>query len=92
MSENSSIPTLLLRTLAAVAGVAAANAARRVAVSAVGYLVVAGLFVVSACFLTLAGYRAIAQDLGAVYAALIVGCAYLGVGLLVALLLALRRR
>ncbi len=92
MSENSSLPALLLRTLAAVAGVAAANAGRRVAVAAAGYLAVGGIFVVSVFFLTLAGYRAIAQDLGGVYAALIVGCAYLGVGLLVALLLAIRRR
>ena len=90
--QRSTIPALLLRTLAAVAGVVAANAGRRIAVAAVGYLVVAGLIDVSGFFLTLAGYRAIALALGDVYAALIVGCAYLGVGLLVALLLAIRRR
>ncbi|MBL6614172.1 MAG: hypothetical protein ISP49_01000 [Reyranella sp.] len=93
MSEQGTpLLAVVLRTLAAVAGVAAANAGRRVAVAAAGYLVVAGLFVASLCFLTLAGYRAIALALGDVYAALIVGCAYLGVGLLVALFLAIRRR
>jgi hypothetical protein len=93
MSEQGTpLLAVVLRTLAAVAGVAAANAGRRVAVAAAGYLVVAGLFVASLCFLTLAGYRAIALALGDVYSALIVGCVYLGVGLFVALLLAIRRR
>ena len=90
--EGTSSAAVLLRALAAVAGIAAANAGRRIGVAMAGYLVVAGLFVASLCFLTLAGYRAIALSLGEVYAALIVGCAYLGVGLLVALFLAIRRR
>jgi hypothetical protein len=92
MSEGGSSMAALLRTLSAVAGIAAANAGRRFGVAVAGYLVVAALFAVSVFFLTLAGYRAIALALGDVYAALIVGCAYLGVGLLTALLLAIRRR
>ena len=83
---------LLVRTLAALAGVAAANAGRRVVSSAAGYLSVAGLVVASLCFLPVAGYRAIAIALDDVRASLIMGCAYLGAGLAVALMLAIRRR
>ncbi|MBI2741652.1 MAG: hypothetical protein HYX38_34600 [Rhodospirillales bacterium] len=90
--EGASSAAVLLRAPAAVAGIAAANAGRRIGVAVAGYLVVAGLFVASLCFLTLAGYRAITLGLGKVYAALIVGCAYLVVDLLVALFLAIRRR
>jgi hypothetical protein len=81
----------LLRLAAAAAGIAAANAGRQVALSAAGYLVVAGLFAASLCFLTVAAHRAIAVALGEIQASLIVGCAYLGLGLFVALLLAVRR-
>jgi hypothetical protein len=90
--EGASSLALLLRTVVAFAGIAAANAGRRVGTTVAGYLVVAGLFVASLCFLTLAGYRAIALSLGEIYAALIVGCVYLGIGLIVALFLAVRRR
>lgn len=90
--EGPSSSAVLLRALAAVAGVVAANAGRRFGTAMAGYLVVAGLFVASLCFLTLAGYRAIALSLGEIYAALIVGCVYLGIGLIVALFLAIRRR
>jgi hypothetical protein len=53
--------------------------------------VVAGLFAVSLCFLTFAGYRAISLTLGSIYASLIVGCAYLVAGLIAALILQGRR-
>ena len=96
MSERTDASTpllaVLVRSLAAVAGVAAANAGRRAAVAAAGYLIVAGLFVASLCFLTAAGHGAISLALGGIYSSLIVGCVYLVAGLLAALVLAIRRR
>jgi hypothetical protein len=90
--ESTPLLAVLVRSLAAVAGVAAANAGRRAAVAAAGYLIVAGLFVASLCFLTAAGHAAISLALGGVYSSLIVGCVYLVAGLLAALVLAIRRR
>ena len=55
-------------------------------------LVAGGLFAVSLCFLTLAGYRAISNALGDIYASLIVGCAYLVAGLVTLLVIQFRRR
>jgi hypothetical protein len=51
-----------------------------------------GLFAVSLCFLTLAGYRALSQALGDVYASLIVGCVYLVAGLAALLVIQFGRR
>jgi len=90
--ESTPLLAVLVRSLAAVAGVAAANAGRRAAVAAAGYLIVAGLFVASLCFLTAAGHAAISLALGGIYSSLIVGCVYLVAGLLFALVLAIRRR
>lgn len=91
--EGTSSPLVaVLGLLASVAGVAAANAGRRVAAAAGGWLAVAGLLVASLCFLTVAALRALALALGDIYASLILGCAYLGATLFVALVLALRRR
>jgi hypothetical protein len=90
--ESTPLLAVLVRSLAAVAGVAAANAGRRAAMAAAGYLIVAGLFVASLCFLTAAGHGAISLALGGIYSSLIVGCVYLVAGLLVALVLAIRRR
>jgi hypothetical protein len=90
--ESAPLLAVLVRSLAAVVGVAAANAGRQAAVSVAGYLVVAGLFVASLCFLTAAGHGAISLTLGGIYSSLIVGCVYLVAGLAVALVLATRRR
>ena len=96
MSErNTEEPTLLAvlaKSLAIVGSAVAANAGRRAASSIAGFAVVAGLFTVSLCFLTFAGYRAISLTLGSIYASLIVGCVYLVAGLIAALVLQGRRR
>jgi hypothetical protein len=96
MSERTDASTpllaVLVRSLAAVAGVAAANAGRQAAVAVAGYVIVAGLFVASLCFLTAAGHGAISLALGSIYSSLIVGCIYLVAGLFAALVLAIRRR
>ena len=55
-------------------------------------LVVAVLFAVSLCFLTFAGYRALSLAMGSIQASLIVGCAYLFLALVAALVLQVRRR
>jgi hypothetical protein len=72
--------------------VAVADAGRRAAVTIAGYLVVGALFVVSLCFLTLSGYRAMSDGLGDVYASLIVGCVYFVAGLVALLVIQFRRR
>src|SRR5262245_35609334 len=82
----------LLKVLAAFGAVAAANAGRRAAGTLLGYLFAGGLFVVALCFLTSAGYRALTNVLDESVASLIVGCVYLVAGLVLALVLQLRRR
>jgi hypothetical protein len=82
----------LVKVLAAVGAVAAANAGRRAAGTLLGYLFIAGLFVVSLCFLTAAGYRALTNVLDESLASLIVGCVYLVAALVLALVLQMRRR
>jgi hypothetical protein len=58
----------------------------------VGYVVAGMLLLVSLAFLTLATYRAISQSLNDVYAALIVGSAYLVLALVAMIVLYARRR
>jgi hypothetical protein len=82
----------VVKTVALFAAAAAANAGRRFAATLAGYLVVGGLFAASLCFLTLAGYRALSQALGDVYASLIVGSLYLVAGLATLLILQIKRR
>jgi hypothetical protein len=82
----------LVKLVAALGAVAAANAGRRAAGTLLGYLFAAGLFVVSLCFLTAAGYRALTNVADESVASLIVGCVYLVAGLVLALVLQLRRR
>ena len=82
----------IVKVAAAFAAVAAANAGKRVAGTLLGYLFVAGLLVVSLCFLTAAGYRALSNVLDESMANLIVGCVYLVAALVLALVLQLRRR
>ena len=66
--------------------------AAALAVTIAGYLVAGGLFAVSLCFLTLAGYRAILQAIGDIYASLIVGGVYFVAGLVALLVIQFRRR
>lgn len=82
----------LARSVVLFGAVAAANASRRLAATLAGYLLVGGLFAVSLCFLTLAGYRAMSDGLGDVYACLIVGSLYLLAGLITMLVMQFRRR
>ena len=82
----------LVKSVALFGAVAAANAGRRLATTVAGYLVAGGLFAVSLCFLTLAGYRAMSAALGDVYASLIVGCVFLMAGLVTLLVVQFRRR
>ncbi|MDP2330371.1 MAG: hypothetical protein Q8M19_06715 [Reyranella sp.] len=82
----------LARSAALVGTALALDAARKAAVSLAGYLVAGLLMAVSLAFLTLSGYRAICLGLGDVYAALIVGCAYLMVSLITMLTIQMRRR
>jgi len=89
---GDSLLLVLLKSLAAFAAAAAANAGRRAAVTVIGYLFVAGFFVVSLCFLTAAGHTALTNALGDSAASLIVGSVYLVAGLVVALVVQLRRR
>jgi hypothetical protein len=89
---GDSLLLVLLKSLAAFAAVAAANAGRRAAVMVLGYLFVAGFVVVGLCFLTAAGYTALARALGDSAASLIVGAVYLVAGLALALVIQLRRR
>jgi hypothetical protein len=91
-TEDGSVLLALVKSVALFGAVAAANAGRRLAATVVGYLLAGGLFAVSLCFLTLAGYRAISNALGDIYASLIVGCAYLVAGLVTLLVIQFRRR
>lgn len=80
------------KSVALAGAVVAAKAGRRVATIVAAYLVVGTMFAVSLCFLTLAAYRAMVIAMGEVYASLIVGCAYFVAGLVVLLIIQLRRR
>jgi hypothetical protein len=91
-TENGSVLLALVKSVALFGAVAAANAGRRLATTLAGYLLAGGLFAVSLCFLTLAGYRAISNALGDIYASLIIGCAYLVAGLVTLLVIQFRRR
>jgi hypothetical protein len=91
-TEDGSVLLALVKSVALFGAAAAANAGRRFAATLAGYLFAGGLFAVSLCFLTLAGYRALSQALGDVYASLIVGCVYLVAGLAALLVIQFRRR
>jgi hypothetical protein len=91
-TEDGSVLLTIVKTAALFGAAAAANAARRFAATLGGYLVAGGLLAASLCFLTLAGYRALSQALGDVYASLIVGCLYLVAGLATLLIIQIRRR
>jgi hypothetical protein len=89
---NGTLLLGLAKSAALIGAAAAANAGRRAAATIVGYLFVAALLAAGLCFLTLSAYRALADGLGEIFAALIVGCAYLFAALTLALALQLRRR
>jgi hypothetical protein len=89
---GASLLTSLVQSVAAIGALSAGTAARRAAAATGGYLVVAALFGVSLCFLTFAGYQAMSLAVGGIYASLFVGCAYLFLGLIGALVLQARRR
>lgn len=91
-TESPSLLMILARSVAAVGALSAGTAARRAASTAGSYLAVAVLFAVSLCFFTVAGYQAMAAAMGSIHASLIVGCAYLFLGLIAALVLQARRR
>ncbi len=82
----------LARSVALYGATVALDAARRAAVTIFGYVLVGMLLSVSVAFLTLAAYRAISLSLNDVYAALIVGCAYLLLALIAVIALLARRR
>jgi drug/metabolite transporter (DMT)-like permease len=90
--EGSSLLVSLVKSLTAIGTLSLGAAARRTASTAGGYAIVALLFAVSLCFLTFAGYRALEMAMGSIQAALIVGCAYLFLALVAALVLQMRRR
>jgi hypothetical protein len=91
-TEGTSLLRELVKTLATLGALSAGTAVRRGASTAAGYLVVGVLLVVSLCFLTFAGYRALSLAMGSIHASLIVGCAYLFAALVAALVLQVRRR
>jgi hypothetical protein len=89
---ESSLLGAVAKSVALLGAVAAGNAVRRTRSVVAGYGLVAGLFGVSLCFLTFAGYRAMSLALGSIYASLTAGTVYLVAGLLVTVVLQGRRR
>lgn len=90
--EEGGLLTLLVRSVAMFGAAAALGAARKAGAAFGGYLVAFLLAIVSAGFLTLSGYRAIAQALNDVYAALIVGVVFLVLALVALVIVQSRRR
>jgi drug/metabolite transporter (DMT)-like permease len=90
--DGSSLLTALVKSLAAVGALSVGATARRAASTAGGYAIVALLFAASLGFLTFAGYHTLELAMGGIQASLIVGCAYLFLALVAALVLQIRRR
>jgi hypothetical protein len=90
-TDGASLLMVVAKSLAAFAALSIGAAARRTASTVGGYAAVAILFAVSLCFLTFAGFSALALAMGSIHAALIVGCAYLFLALVAALVLQARR-
>ena len=91
-TDGSTLLPTLAKALEAIAVVMVGAAARRAGATVGGYAVVGVLFAVSLCFLTFAGYRALETASGSILAALVMGCAYLFLALIAALVLLARRR
>jgi hypothetical protein len=81
----------LLQAVAALGTAIAAAAIRRAVVSAMTLVLAAILLLASLGFFTLAGYRALAQAIGAVQAPLVIGGVYLVAGLVALLVIRWRR-
>lgn len=81
----------LPRTLALYSVAVVAVVARRIALKIVQYCAIAILFAIGLAFLTTALFLALMHALGAVYASLIVGGAYVVVGLVVFMVTRSRR-
>ena len=82
----------LLQSAIAFGAALAMNAARRAAVTLIGYLGAVLLLAASLSFLTYSAYRAIASAIGDIYAALLIGAAYFVAALVTLLVLSLRNR
>lgn len=91
-SETGGLLVALVRSAATLGVGLLVASGRRLAATAVAYLIVGLLFAVSLAFLTLSAYRAIMVSVGDIYAPLIVGCFYLLAGLIAALVAQMRRR
>ncbi len=91
-SEGASLIAAVAKSIALFGAVAAGNAVRRTGSMVAAYGLIAGLFAISLCFLTFAGYQALALALGNIYAALIVGTGFLVAGLLATVAIQARRR
>ena len=81
----------MFQSAIAIGAALAMNAARQAAATLAGYLVAGLLLAASLAFLTLSAYRALGHSIGDVYAALIVGAAYLVAALIALLALSFRR-
>ena len=81
----------LMQSLVAVGTAFALNAARRVVGTIMGLLCAFGLGATSALFFTIAGYRALEQAIGGIYAPVVAGALYL-VAALIALLVVQARK
>ena len=90
--EGASLIAAVAKSIALFGTVAAGNIARRTGSMVAAYGLIAGLFAISLCFLTFAGYQALALALGSIYAALIVGTVFLVAGLLATVVVQARRR
>lgn len=82
----------LLQSAIALGSALAMNAARRAALTLMGYLAAGLLLAASLAFLTYSAYRAIASAIGDIYGALIIGAAYFVAALITLLVLSLRNR
>ncbi len=90
-AEGPSLLVALAKSLAAFGALSAGQTARRAASTVGSYAAVAVLFAISLCFLTFAGFSAVALAMGSIHASLIIGCVYLFLALIAALVVQTRR-
>lgn len=81
----------LPRSMALYSAAFVAVAARRIAMAIVQYMAIGIVFAIGLAFLTAAGFLALMHELGSVYASLIVGGAYVLLGLVAFLVMRARR-
>ncbi len=82
----------LIESAIAIGAALAMNAARKAALTLAGYFAAGALLAASLAFLTLSAYRAIAHAIGDVYAALLIGTAYLVASLIAMLVVSFKSR